>query len=143
MWPLSERSRIDNRRLPRPMYEPSGERWSHNPLSFGPRCRCTAVIRDSVSRFPQFARPLMPHIRVLYDRQFTRTARHRFSRCNFRLVHLRLDLKKLNALQPAIDQSRDAIKKSQAKHVFVKHEQQRGSRQAEEFLAYPSASLGL
>src|ERR1700738_4502478 len=122
MPPSADRSRIDSRLLPSPMYEPSGERWSHNPLSFGPRCRCTAVMRASVSRFPQFARPLMPHIGVLDCGAVTRTDGRSSPRADTGFVHFRFNLKKLDALKPAIDQPRHAVKKSKTQYVFVKHE---------------------
>src|ERR1700737_2412933 len=111
MWPSGERSRIARRRLPNPMYPPSGKRRSQNPESSGPRCVCTFVIRTSVSASPQFTSPLIPHMTsVPPDPQF---------------VDFGLNVKELNALHHAVDQARDAIKKSEAQYILVKKEQER------------------
>src|SRR5208282_16104 len=90
MCPSAERSRMARRRLPSPMYPPSGKRRSHSPESSGPRCVCTFVIRTSVSRSPQFTSPLTPHIAsVPPDPQ---------------LVDLRLGMEHLHRLESAVDQ---------------------------------------
>jgi len=62
--PSAERSRIESRLLPSAIYVPSGERCYQMPLSLGPRWACTAFMRASVARSPQFARPLIPHMRL-------------------------------------------------------------------------------
>src|SRR5271169_97988 len=118
IWPSAERSRMARRRLPSPMYPPSGKCLSQNPESSGPRCVCTFVIRTSVSRSPQFTSPLMPHMTsVPPDPQ---------------LVDFRLDVKELNALHRAVDQAGDAIKKSKAQYILVKEEQERRPGQPQE-----------
>src|SRR6266478_224244 len=129
MWPSGERSRIARRRLPIPMYPPSGKRRSQSPESSGPRCVCTFVIRASVSRSPQFTSPLMPHMRSAPPGP--------------QLVDFRLDVKELNALHRAIDQAGDAIKKSEAPYVLVEEEHQRRPGQPQEMPPQPSATLRL
>src|SRR5277367_1130914 len=109
MCPSAERSRMASRRLPSPMYPPSGKRRSQSPESSGPRCVCTLVIRASVSRSPQFTSPLMPHTTSIPpDLSFV-----------VQFVDLGLDVEELNALHRAIDQAGDAIKKSEAPYVLV------------------------
>src|SRR5277367_926111 len=109
MWPSVERSRIARRRLPSPMYPPSGKRRSQSPESSGPRCVCTFVIRASVFASPQFTSPLMPHMTS--------------SPPDPQLVDLGLDVEKLDALHGAEDQPWHAVKKSEAQDVLVQEEQ--------------------
>src|ERR1700675_1680890 len=129
MWPSGERSRIARRRLPSPMYPPSGKRRSQNPESSGPRCVCTFVIRTSVSASPQLTSPLMPHMSLLSPEP--------------QLVDFSFDVKELNALHRAIDQARDTVKKSEAQYVFVKEEQERRPGQPKKMAPQPSATLRL
>src|SRR5258707_13980067 len=129
MWPSGERSRIARRRLPKPIYPPSGKRRSQSPESSGPRCICTFVIRTSVSASPLFMSPLMPHMTsVPSDPQF---------------VDFGFNVKKLNPLHRAVDQARDTVKKPKAQYVLVKEEQERRSGQAEKMPPQPSATLRL
>src|SRR5208337_3203125 len=119
MWPSGERSRMARRRLPSPMYPPSGKRRSQSPESSGPRCVCTLVIRASASRLPQFASPLMPHTASVPPRLKS------VLQSAFQLVDFRLDVEELNALHRAIDQAGDTIQKSKAPHILVEEESQR------------------
>src|SRR6267378_5488286 len=117
------------RRLPSPMYPPSGKRLSQSPESSGPRCVCTFVIRTSVSGSPQFTSPLMPHMSSLPP--------------DLQLVDFSFNVKELNALHRAVDQARDTVKKSEAQYVLVKEEQERRPGQPEKMAPQPSASLRL
>src|ERR1700730_13037069 len=129
MWPSGERARMARRRLPSPIYPPSGKCRSQNPESSGPRCVCTFVIRTSASASPQFTSPLMPHISsVSPDLQF---------------VDFSFNVKKLNALHSAVDQARDTVKKSEAQYVLVKEEQERRPGQPKKMAPQPSATLRL
>src|SRR5882672_8248125 len=129
MWPSGERSRIASRRLPSPMYPPSGKRRSQNPESSGPRCVCTCVMRASVSASPQFASPLMPHMTsVPRVPQF---------------VDFCFGVKHLHSLESAINQPWDAVKKSQTKDVTVEKEQDRRAREAIKPPLEPSSALRL
>src|SRR6266853_5648312 len=129
MWPSGERSRIARRRLPNPMYPPSGKRRSQSPESSGPRCVCTFVIRTSVSASPQFTSPLMPHMSSLPP--------------VLQLVDFCFNVKELNALHRAVDQAGGAIKKSEAQYVLVKEEQERRPGQPKKMAPQPSATLRL
>src|SRR5258708_21171762 len=129
MWPSGERSRIARRRLPSPMYPPSGKCRSQSPESSGPRCICTFVIRTSVSASPQFTSPLMPHMTSVPS--------------DLQLVDFGFNLEKLNALHRAVDQAWDAVKKPKAQYVLVKEEQERRSGQPEKMPPQPSATLRL
>src|ERR1700686_2703934 len=129
MWPSGERSRMARRRLPSPMYPPSGKRRSQSPESSGPRCVCTFVIRTSVSASPQFTSPLMPHMTsVPPDPQ---------------LVDLSFNVKELNALHRAVDEARQTCHKSEAQSVIVKEEQNRRPGKPKKMAPQPSASLRL
>src|SRR3954447_2135630 len=134
MCPATDRSRMARRRLPRPIYEPSGMRRSHRPKSSGPRCACTCVMRASVSRSPQFTTPLIPHIGLALPLSHAEY---------FQLVYLCLDMKELYALQSAVNQAGNAIKKSQAHDVFVEEKQRRGTGYGEEKFAQPTTPLRL
>src|SRR6267378_2445644 len=129
MCPSGERSRMAKRRLPNPMYPPSGKRRSQSPESSGPRCVCTFVIRTSVSGSPQFTSPLMPHMNSLPPVP--------------QLVDFSFNVKELNALHRAVDQARDTVKKSEAQYVFVKEEQERRAGQPKKMAPQPSAALRL
>src|SRR5450631_1615807 len=129
MWPSGERSRMARRRLPSPIYPPSGKHRSHSPESSGPRCVCTFVMRASVSRSPQFTSPLMPHTTsVPPDPQ---------------LVDFRLGMKHLHRLKGAVEQPGDAIEKSQPEHIAVQEEQNRRTRDAIQTSFEPSSALCL
>src|SRR5690349_8216185 len=91
-------------------------------------------MRASVSRSPQFATPLIPHIGLgPYPSHALR----------LQLVDLGFDMEKLNPLKPAVDQAGNAVQKSKTKKVFVKEEQHRRPRQRKECLAQPSTPLRL
>src|SRR5579864_1295643 len=65
-------------------------------------------------------------------------------RClNTQFVDLCLDMKKLNALQTAINQPRNAIEKAEGENVFVQKKQNRRSGQRKKTLPQPPPSLGL
>src|SRR5947207_6826451 len=113
MCPATDRSRMARRRLPRPIYEPSGKRRSQRPESSGPRCACTCVMRASVSRSPQFATPLIPHIGL--DPCPPQSLPLQF-------IDLGFHVEKLNPLKPAVDQAGNAVQKSKTENVFVKEE---------------------
>src|SRR5213080_712396 len=125
MWPSAERSRMESRRLPNPKNEPSGERCCHKPPSFGPRCIWMAVIRPSVSRSPQLASPLMPHIVFILLTYLGDIAAQTPQRGDLRFVQLRLDVKTLDRLKTAVDQAWYAIEKAETEHVAVQEEQDR------------------
>src|ERR1700676_4172255 len=129
MWPSGERSRMARRRLPSPMYPPSGKRRSQSPESSGPRCVCTFVIRTSVSASPQFTGPLIPHITLFPP--------------DPQLVDFSLNVKELNALHRAVDEARDTVKKSEAQYVLVKEEKERRPGQPKKMAPQPSATLRL
>src|ERR1700675_5114115 len=94
------------RRLPSPMYPPSGKRRSQSPGSSGPRCVCTFVIRTSVSASPQFTSPLMPHMSSLPP--------------DPQLVDFSFNVKELNALHRAVDQAPDTLQKIQGLLITLK-----------------------
>src|SRR6266436_7955945 len=129
MWPSGERSRMARRRLPSPMYPPSGKRRSQSPESSGPRCVCTCVMRASVSASPQFASPLIPHM----------TSAPRVPQ----FVDFCLGVKHLHSLESAIDQPWNPVKKSQTKSITIEKEQHRRARQAIELSLEPSSALCL
>ena len=91
-------------------------------------------MRASVSRSPQFATPLIPHIGL---GRFPPHSLH------LQLINLGFDVEKLNPLKPAVDQAGNAIQKSKAKNVLVKEEQNRRPGQPEERLSQPSTPLRL
>src|SRR6202023_1427207 len=109
-----ERSRIARRRLPNPMYPPSGKCRSQSPESSGPRCVCTFVIRTSVSASPQFTSPLMPHITSVPSYP--------------QFVDFGLGMEHLHRLKGAVDQPWHAIEKSQTKNITIQEEQNRRAR---------------
>src|ERR1700674_1772788 len=129
MWPSGERSRMARRRLPSPMYPPSGKRRSQSPESSGPRCVCTFVIRTSVSASPQFTSPLMPHMTSAPP--------------DPQLVDFGLGMEHLHRLERAVDQPRHAIEKSQTKNIPIQEEQNWRARQAVEISLEPSSALRL
>src|ERR1700683_5484899 len=88
-------------------------------------------MRASTSLSPQLAIPLMPHIFGL------------FPRFQLQFVNLRFDVKKLDTLKNAVDQSRNAIKESHAENVLIEKERERGTWQGEELAAEPAAALRL
>src|ERR1022692_211446 len=129
MWPSAERSRMASRRLPSPMYPPSGKRRSQSPESSGPRCVCTFVLRTRVSRSPQFTSPLMPHIISAPPHP--------------QLVNFRFRVEHLHRLKGAIDQPRYTVEKSQTKNIAIQEEKNRGAWQAIEIPLKPSSALRL
>src|SRR5258708_20565899 len=61
----------------------------------------------------------------------------------FELVNFRLVMKKLYALQTAINQTRNAIQESQRENIFVEEKQDGRTADCEESLTQPTATLGL
>src|SRR5260370_41233762 len=113
MRAAGERSRMARRRLPSPMYPPSGKRRSQSPESSGPRCVCTFVIRKSVSASPQFTSPLMPHMSSVPP----------VLSLALQLVDFSFGMEHLHRLKGAVDQARRAIEKSQTKNITVQEEE--------------------
>src|ERR1035437_2505363 len=137
MWPSAERSRIARRRLPNPMYPPSGKRRSQSPESSGPRCVCTFVIRTSDSRSPQFTRPLMPHMASVPPRLWF------VLWLVLQFVDFRFGMEHLHRLKGAVDQARHAIEKSETNNIAVQEEQNWRTGQAIETPLEPSPALRL
>src|ERR1700730_2541372 len=133
MWPSGERSRIARRRLPNPMYPPSGKCRSQRPESSGPRCVCTFVIRTSVSASPKFTSPLMPHMTSAPPSPYR----------VLQLVDFSFGMEHLHRLKGAVDQPRHAIEKTQTKNITIEEEQNRRTRQAIEMSLEPSSALRL
>src|SRR4029077_19833524 len=133
MWPSGERSRIARRRLPNPMYPPSGKCRSQSPESSGPRCVCTFVIRTSVSASPQFTSPQMPHMN---------SAPPGLSLA-LQLVDFSFGMEHLHRLKGAVDEPRHAIEKSQTKNITIQEEENWRARQAIEIALEPSSALRL
>src|SRR6266849_4862222 len=133
MWPSGERSRMARRRLPSPMYPPSGKYRSQRPESSGPRCVCTFVIRTSVSASPQFTSPLMPHMESVPPGLSLA----------LQLVDFSLGVEHLHRLKRAVDQARHTIEKSQTKNITIQEEENWRARQAIEISLEPSSALRL
>src|SRR5258708_26193160 len=101
-----------------------------------------AVIRTNVSRSPQFARPLMPHICAL-DRSWPAAISTQRVGRHLRFVQFCFNVKALNRLKSAVNQPWDAIQKAEPKHTTIEEKPYGPSRQLEELLLQPPSPLCL